>query len=496
MDAFFLAVSQIDLSYMISLFLGILGGYIIGSIPGFSATMGVALFVPFSYAMPVYNAFAFLVALYCSAIFSGSIPAILIKTPGTPAAMVTIYDGNYMAKNGEAGKALGLACMASVFGGIFSALLLILFAGGLADVALKFGAQEYFALAILGISMIITMSRDNLLKGILAALFGFMLTFVGMDSSTGFARYTFSNVNLLSGIQIIPAMIGIFAISEILMSIDEGMKQDTKVKQNLDSVFSGYKDIIKNIPLLIKSSTIGTFLGALPGVGAATASIVAYNEVKRTSKEPEKLGKGVPEGIIAPESANNAVTGGALIPLLALGIPGDSVTAILLGALMIQGIKPGPELFSKSPEVVISIYITAILSYIGILLVSAVFIKWFAKLLNISFVTLSAFVIIFCILGAYALNNSYFDVYVAAIFGLIGYVMKKSNIPTSPMILAFVLGPMIEERFIMSIASTRGDYLTFFKRPISATLLIVAIGFVCFSLYLSLKTQKSETETT
>ena len=313
MEIFLEAISYIDLTYILVLIAGALCGYMIGALPGFSATMGVALFIPFSYSMSVHCSFAFLIALYCSAVFAGSIPAILIRTPGTPAAVATIYDGYPMAKRGEAGKALGLACWASVFGGIVSAIILIFVANGVARLALAFGPQEYFALGMVGIAMVVGMASDNLLKSFIAAAFGLLVTVVGMDSASGMPRFTFGNVNLLSGFQELPVMIGIFAISEVLIGLNEPQRQKVE-RQNITGLFSGLPDMVKNWKLLISASLTGTFLGALPGVGGTTAAVVGYNQAKQQSEEPEKMGTGQSEGVIGPECANNAVTGGALIP--------------------------------------------------------------------------------------------------------------------------------------------------------------------------------------
>ena len=478
------AFSQITPAYVLALVGGTIFGYIVGAIPGFSSTMGVALFVPFSYSMNVEIAFAFLIALYCSSIYSGSIPAILINTPGTPSSIATVYDGHPMAKKGQAGRAISLACLASIFGGIFSGILLIACAGSLAGFALKFGPQEYFALSVMGVSMIIGMSEGHLVKGVLSAFIGLAIAIVGMDPVTSFPRYTFGVTQLLSGFQDLPVMVGLFAITEIFWAMSARHKQVyvENVGGDVTNIFAGLRDILKNIWLLIKCSALGTFLGALPGVGTTTAAIMAYNEARRSSKNPELMGTGVPEGIIGPECANNAVAGGAMIPMLALGIPGDNVTAILLGALMIQGLAPGPELFSKYPATITSLYLSLILSYALILILSIFSIRWVIKVLKVPTDVLQAFVLIFCIIGAFALRNSYFDVYVALGCGLLGCAMRHYDIPVTPMILALVLGQTIENRLLVSLQISRGSWLTFVNRPISATLLAITIGFAIFSV--------------
>lgn len=491
MEAFLTALGNINLTYILVLILGTIAGYVIGALPGFSATMGVALFVPFCYSMDTAPAFAFLIALYCSAVFAGSIPAILIRTPGTPAAICTIYDGYPMAKRGEAGKALGLACWASIIGGILSALILMVAAKFVADFAISFGHYEYFMLGVLGLSMVIGMSSDNLLKGLISMAIGLAVPLVGMDSMNGVARFTFNNVQLLSGFQQIPVLIGLFAISEIFIGFSAD-DRDQVSKQKITGLFSGFKDIAKNKLLLLKCSLIGTGLGALPGVGATTAAIMGYDQAKKGSKHPEEMGTGRPEGIIGPECANNAVTGGALIPLLALGIPGDPVTAILLGALMIKGLQPGPLLFQQAPDVVQGIYISVILSYIVIFLFSIVSIKVIARLLNVKTSILSAFVLVFCVIGCYATRGSYFDVFVALAFGLIGYWMRKDGYSLGPMTLALVLGQMIEQKLAGAMKLSGGSIVPFLTRPISLVLLLLTVLVLTLSVMRVVKNRKKD----
>lgn len=482
MSSFIQALGSIDGMYLVALVVGTIAGYVIGALPGFSATMGVALFVPFSYSMQTADAFAFLIALYCSAVFAGSIPAILIRTPGTPAAICTIYDGYPMAKRGEAGRALGLACWASIVGGIISAIILICAAGFIADFAISFGHFEYFMLGILGLSMVIGMSSDDMVKGLISTVIGLAIPLVGMDSMNGMARFTFGNVQLLSGFQQIPVLIGLFAISEIFIGFSSN-DRDAVPSQKISNLFSGLKDMARNKWLLFKSAIIGTCLGALPGVGATTAAIIGYDQAKNSSKHPELMGTGQPEGIIGPECANNAVTGGALIPLLALGIPGDPVTAILLGALMIHGLQPGPLLFAQNPVVVKGIYISVILSYVVIFLFSLFSIKLIARLLNVKTSILSAFVLVFCVVGCYATRNSYFDVFVALAFGLIGYWMRKDGYSLGPMTLALVLGTMIEQKLAGALKLSGGSVLPFFTRPISLVLLVLTLLVIVLSTY-------------
>ena len=489
MEAYLQALGQIDMAYILAIIAGTVAGYVIGALPGFSATMGVAIFVPFTYSMNFSTALGFLIALYCSAVFAGSIPAILIRTPGTPAAICTIYDGYPMAKKGEAGRALGLACWASIFGGIFSAILLMLLAGFIAKFAISFGHYEYFMLGILGLSMVVGMSSENPVKGLISGAVGLLVPLVGLDPMSGTARFSFGSVSLLSGLQELPVMIGLFALSEVFMGFFSD-ERDAMPQQKITGLFSGLKDMLKNKWLLVKSAIAGTFLGALPGVGSTTAAIVGYDFAKKGSKEPEKMGTGQPEGIIGPECANNAVTGGALIPLLALGIPGDPVTAILLGALMIQGLQPGPLLFQQDLVVVRGIYISVILSYIAIFIFSIFSIRLIARLLNIKTSILSAFVLVFCVIGSYALNNSYTDVLVAIAFGLLGYWMRKDGYSLGPMTLALVLGRMIEQKLVGAIKLSGGSIAPFFTRPISLALFLITVAFVLYSVISDMRRKK------
>lgn len=481
MAIFIEALTQINAIYLLAIILGTVAGYVIGALPGFSATMGVAIFVPFSYGMHINVAFGFLIALYCSAVFAGSIPAIMIRTPGTPAAICTIYDGYPMALKGEAGRALGLACLASVVGGLFSAVVLFFSAGSIARFAISFGHFEYFMLGVLGLTMVISMSGDNLIKGFISMAVGLAIPLVGMDSMNGMARFTFGSIELLSGFQEMPVLIGLFAISEVFIGFSSPPR-DIKASKKIDNLFSGIKDLAENKMLLLKGSIAGTFLGALPGVGATTAAIIGYDQAKRGSKHPELMGTGQPEGVIGPECANNAVTGGALIPLLALGIPGDPVTAILLGGLMIHGLQPGPLLFQNNPVVVKGIYISLVLTYVVLLLFSLFSIKLMAKMLNVRTDILSAFVMVFCIIGSYALRNSYFDIYVALAFGLLGYWMRKDGFSLGPITLALVLGTMIEQKLVGALKIAEGNFLVFFTRPISLTLFLLAALVIVLSI--------------
>ncbi|NLD98035.1 MAG: tripartite tricarboxylate transporter permease, partial [Synergistaceae bacterium] len=334
------------------LVLGVTGGIVIGALPGLTATMGVAVLLPLTFGMESTRALVMLSGIYIGAIYGGSISAILLKTPGTPAAAATVLDGYELARKGEAGKALSISAIASFTGGIVSTVMLITISPILARFALRFGAPEYFALAVFGLSIIASISGKSPVKGLLAGMFGLLISTVGLDPVTSFPRFTFGEINLFNGFAIIPVLIGLFALAEAFVQMEKIFEPAQTVKTDFKRGMVSLKETLSLMPLMIKSALIGTFIGSIPGAGADIAAFVSYNEARRSSKKPEKFGTGCLEGIAAPEAGNNGVTGGAMVPLLTLGVPGDAVTAILLGALVIQGLQPGPLLFTKNADVI------------------------------------------------------------------------------------------------------------------------------------------------
>lgn len=332
--------------------LGTLIGIVFGAAPGLTATTAVALFTPITFYMPLNISLSFLMGMYCGGFYAGSIPAILINTPGAPGNAATVMDGYPMAKNGQAGRALSISVTSSYIGGTLSAFALLIFAPIIAKIALKFGAPEYFAVAVLGLVCIAGVSGKSIIKGIAGASIGMFLSTIGMDPIDGLPRFTLDSVYLMGGISLIPALVGLFAITEVLSKLDKLDDDNSKVISQISGIMPHFSEYWKNKWLIIKSSVIGIFVGAVPGTGPTIASWMAYNEAKRSSKHPEKYGTGIAEGVMATESSNNAVTGGALIPLLTLGVPGDTVTAVLLGALMIQGLTPGPMLLTEHYDLV------------------------------------------------------------------------------------------------------------------------------------------------
>lgn len=471
------------------LLLGVSGGIAIGSLPGLTATMGVAILLPFTFGMESTAALVMLVGIYIGAIYGGSISAILLKTPGTPAAAATVFDGHEMAKKGEASKALSMSTIASFTGGFISTIMLITISPLLAKFALRFSAPEYFALAVFGLSIIATISGNNPIKGLLSGFFGLFIATVGMDPVTSYPRFTFGRIELLNGFSIIPVLIGLFAVSEAFSQMEKIFDADVVLKEKFKRGIVTFKEIIKVSPTMIKSALIGTFIGAIPGAGADIAAFVSYNEARRSSKHPEKFGTGILEGIAAPEAGNNGVTGGALVPLLTLGVPGDAVTAILLGALIIQGLQPGPLLFKEHAHVVYGLFSSMLVGNLIMLILGLVGIRIFSKVVEIPKKIIIPIILSLSIVGSYSMNNSIFDIYVTLIFGIIGYFMQKIEMPSSPIILAIILGPMAESNLRRAFLMYNGSISFLYTRPITIVFLILA-AFSIISSYYRMKNSK------
>ncbi|PYZ95916.1 C4-dicarboxylate ABC transporter permease [Alteribacter lacisalsi] len=463
---------------LILIILGVLAGIMIGSLPGLTATMGVALFLPISLGMDAVGGIVLLIAVYFGSIYGGSIAAILLNTPGTPASAATALDGYPMTQAGYAGKALAIAAIASGAGGLISTLMLTLISPQLSTVALNFSAPESFALALFGLSIISSISGKSVLKGLTVGVFGLIIATVGMDPMTSYPRFTFDQPTLLSGISFIPVMIGLFAVAEALYQIEKHLKVQERTKNVVANYLLPKFRELKVIWIsVIRSSFIGTFIGSVPGAGADIAAFVSYNEAKRFSKKEEKdsFGKGNPKGIASAEAANNGVTGGAMVPLLTLGIPGDAVAAVLLGALMIHGMNPGPMLFVENAEMVYTLFAGMFLAAILVVIFGLLGVRLFTKVLLVPKRVLLPTIIVLSIVGAYAISNNYFDVYVMLVFGIIGYFMKKYGFPASPLVLALILGPMAESEMRRSLVMSEGSYAIFMTRPIAATLIVLAV---------------------
>lgn len=464
------------------LVMGVFGGIVIGALPGLTSTMGVALLLPLTYGMDAKIGIIMLIGIYCGAIYGGSISACLLNTPGTPASAATTLDGYPMAKRGEGARALTISTISSGLGGIISGILLISIAPTIAKVALKFGATEFFALAVFGLCMIVSMSAGAVAKGLCSGFLGILLATVGLDDITNTTRFTFGNANLVTGFELIPAMIGLFAISQVFLRI-ENPTHGVITKQKKYSSVPSKSDMKVILTTSTWSGIIGTIIGAIPGTGGDIAAFVSYNIAKRTSRNPEKFGTGYAQGISAPESANNGTTGGTLIPLLTLSVPGDSTTAVLLGAFTLQGLQTGPLLFTMHRELVDTIFVGFMISNILLLILGLSLMRFYVKTLSVRDWFITPAILVLCVVGSYAINKSLFDVFVMFCFGILGYFLIKLKVPLSPIVLAFILCPLAERNFRRALLISAGDYSVFFNRPLTVVLFALSIFFLVLPFF-------------
>ncbi len=446
-------------------------GLFVGAVPGLTATMATALLVPITFFMPAVPAIAAIVTATAMAIFSGDIPGCLMRIPGTPASAAYTDEAYAMTKKGQAELALGAGLVFSVIGGIFGTIVLVLGAPWLADFAIRFSSFEYFWLVLLGLTCAVFITQGNGLKGVVTLLLGLLIASIGLDNPAGFPRFTFGSVELLGSVGMIPMMIGMFAVSELIRwAVDESPQAQMQVKQ-LGNVFRGMGGLIKQYPLqTLRGSVVGTAIGALPGAGADIAAWISYALSKKFSKTPEKFGTGHIEGIVESGAANNSALAGAWIPALVFGIPGDSITAIVIGVLYIKGLQPGPMIFVNSTSTVYAIFIVFILANLLMLPLGMLCIKASKRILSVPRNILMPIILLFCVVGAYAINNTVFGVAIILIFGIAGYIMEENGFPVAPTILGVILGTMLEENFISSMIKADGRWLGFFERPIAGVL--------------------------
>jgi putative tricarboxylic transport membrane protein len=455
-------------------FIGVLFGLFIGSTPGLTISLGMVLLLPITFKLEAVTSICLLLGLYAAGMTGGSISAILLSIPGTPSASATVLDGHEMAKRGRAGEAMGIAVSASFFGGIFGLTCLVLAAPVIARIALRFGAPELFAIVLLGLTLICSFGQESIAKGLISGVLGLIIMTVGLDPMMGTPRFTFGQVELQAGISFLPAMIGLFAIPQILSGIAGKTRIIPDYDKKLTGVLPKLGNILKLTKTMLLGSAVGTGIGAIPGAGGPIAVFLAYDYARRVSRRGGEYGRGEPEGVAAPESSNNAVAGGALIPMLTLGIPGDPITAILLGALMIHGLIPGPLLFKQAPQFVYSVFWAYMIANLMMLIVTFATIKIWVRVLKVPERVLLPIIVILCIVGTYALRNTFFDTGIMFCFGMLAYFMKKSGFPVVPMLLAIILGPNLEEHLRMSLIISQGDYSIFFTHPISLTFIIIS----------------------
>ena len=469
---------------LIYLFGGVLIGMVLGAIPGLTATMAIALIIPLTYYLTPTQSLIMLLAAYNAGTFGGSISAILIGTPGTPAAAATVADGYSLAKNGQAGKAVKGALFSSAFGCLFSSIVLILIAQPIAKYALKFGPAEYTILMIFSLSIIASASGRSLAKGLLAGCVGLLFGCVGMDPSYTIPRLNFGILKLSSGIDLVVMLIGALALGEILKQVESIASGHTSahlppMKTKEDRSFTKF-DLKRSVGHWLRSSVLGCCIGALPGLGPALACYIGYDMGKKTSKHPEEFGKGSIEGVAAAEAANNAVCGANMIPLLSLGVPGDTGAALLIGAFMVQGLTPGPLVFTESPETVYNVYAGLILCNLALIIVALLTWKAFTKICSLETTLIFPCVLMFCIVGVYALNSSLTDVWVMLFFGVIGYLLQTFKFPIAPLLIGFILSPLFEKNFRRALQLNDGNFGVFFSSPLCWIFWAVTILAVFF----------------
>jgi len=462
-------------------FIGVLIGTLVGVLPGLGPVAAISLLLPTTFHVTPVSAIIMLAGIYYGAMYGGSTTSILVNIPGEAASVVTCLDGYKMARQGRAGPALGIAAFASFIAGTIGVIGLMLIAPPLAEMALKFGPPEYFSLMIMGLTILTFLASGPMWKALLMAAFGLFLGCVGMDTLMGATRFTFDIIELTDGIGLVPVVMGLFGISEVLLNVEQSMERsifETKIRNLLPTV----KDWADSTWAILRGTIIGFFLGVLPGGGAVISSFVSYAVEKKVSKHPEKFGTGVIQGVAGPESANNAATGGAFIPLLTLGIPANSVMAVLLGAMMIHGMQPGPMLVKEQPGLFWGAITSMYLGNVMLLILNLPLIGLWVKILKVPYPILFPLILLFCLIGAYSLNNSIVEVLIMVIFGLIGYLFKKFEYEAAPLILALVLGPMLETALRRSLLLSAGDPMIFLTRPISAVLMLISFFLLAYPL--------------
>lgn len=467
---------------LLIIFLGVLGGIVVGIIPGLSTTMAVALVIPFTFAMPPEIAMSLLVAVFVGGVSGGLVTAILVRMPGTPASIATLLDGFPMAQKGKAGQAIGNAIVASFFGTVVSGVILVLMAPVLASFAVKFFFSEYVAVGLFALAAVVSISGDSVLRGSVTCLIGLLVATFGVSEEDGLPRFVFGSTEMMAGIGLIPALMGVFAVSQMMQEALRSLNKEAPVPAAVERVLPTLADIKSNTVNYIRSSLIGTFLGVVPALGGGPAGLISYSQAKSASKTPELFGTGHVPGVIASETANNATIGGALIIALTLGIPGDPVTAVLLGGLMIHGLQPGPLLFKNNPEIIYAIYFTVFFGSFcmaGILLTA---VRPLSRVVEIPKRMLVPGLFLLACLGVYSLNNRLFDVFVMCAFGAMGFIFDRYRYPLPPFILGILLGPLIEGNF-RKLYAADGDVWGLLTRPISAVFIIMALLFVLYALF-------------
>ncbi|MGQ7260700.1 tripartite tricarboxylate transporter permease [Vreelandella sp. V005] len=497
MTNFFLqALAEVGTPSVLGLIvIGVLFGIIGGSIPGFTVTMAILVVFPFTFAMDPVSGVSLMVGVFVGGYSGGIVSGVMLGIPGTPSSITTVYDGYPMAQKGEPGRALGIGVASSFLGTIISVAVLVFFGPLIASFSMNFRPWEITALIVFALTLVAGLSSGALLKGLMAAALGLLITTVGYDRNSNL-RFDFGLPAMGSGFEILPVMIGIFAFSQLLGNIEKLKDEKSEAKKIDTNVTIPYGQIIKDMAgqklNTLRSSLIGSLVGALPGTGGTVANFLSYDQAKKFSRRPEEFGTGTPSGIVASEASNSAVAGGAFVPTLALGIPGDLPMAIMMGVLILHGITPGPMMFEQNPVLVGAIYASLLIGAVVMVLCNLLLVRWFAKISLIPQQILVPVVLMLCAIGAYALNNNLFDIWVLFIFGIIGYLLWKAEVPLTPLILGVVLGDNLERQLFRALELNE-SWLTFLTRPLSALFLALAVASILFSLYQDRKIQRLRT---
>jgi putative tricarboxylic transport membrane protein len=460
---------------------GVFTGAMFGAIPGISGIMAISILLPLTFYVSPLVGIPMLLGIYKASMFGGSITAVLLNTPGAPPAVCTAMDGFPLTQQGKAGKGLNAALIGSVFGDSFSNILLILVAAPLSYITLKVGPVEQFCLILLSLTVVGSISGPSIIKGIISAGLGLLLATVGVSGTTGAMRFTFNNPELMSGIALIPMVIGLLCLPEVIHQACSGLANRIQSRFDLGSADDGrvtWAEFKRCLPILFRSSIIGSLLGAMPGLGASPSAFMAYSEAQRTSRTPQKFGKGMIEGVMAPEAANNAVTGSAMIPMLTLGIPGDDVTAVLMGAFLIQGITPGPNIFFENTTVVYGIFGSLLICDLLLYFIAKSGFKLWIRITQLPKHIIFSAVTIFAFVGTYSINQNLFDILCLIIFGFLGYMMRRFDFSAGPLIIGFILGPLLERSFDQTMTLSDGSYMIFLTHPFAVILLLLTAGSV------------------
>lgn len=457
-------------------FIGCLLGSLIGVLPGIGPVTGIALLIPITYGLDPTTAIITMAGVYYGAMYGGSTTSILLNVPGENASVITCLDGYALARQGRAGAALGMAAISSFIAGTFSIVALNLIAEPLANLAVSFGPPEYFALTLLGLTLVTSLTGRSMLKGIISAVFGLLVACVGIDAISGAGRFTFGSIHLLDGIGFIGVAVGLFAMSEVMVNVEAPIgRAFVEAKLTLKSLLPTWQEMKDCLPVFGRCTVLGFGAGVLPGAGATIASFLSYALEKKVNKHRDRFGTGAIEGVAAPEGANNAASGGALVPLLTLGIPGSGSTAVMLGALLMHGLRPGPLLFQTHPEFVWGFIASMYIGNVMLLILNMPLIGMWVNLLRIPYNILMPAIVVLSAVGVYATDNSLTDVWIMAAFGIIGYLMRKLDFPQAPVVLGLVLGPMVERSLRQALTMSHGSLGIFFASPIAATLTILSL---------------------